>query len=1072
MPPIRLALIGGFQSSATALPLKARALLAYLAVRPGAFHLRDKLAALLWSDVDDARARDSLRQAIASLRRTLPAVDGSVILERDQAFAASPAAIDVDVPRFERLAASDNPADWQAAAECYRGDFLEGVTVNAPVFEEWLVSERERLREVAIETLARLLAFQMHASEPQQAEAAVQTAQRLLALDPLQEAVHRGLMRLYARLGRRSAALRQYQVCVQVLRRELGVDPEADTRRTYETLVQRTIEARAGEPASSSADVLTELPAPLLFGRDKELQRIGRVARDLDRERGHLLLVLGDAGIGKTALLDAVRAALADRRPLVGTGRSHASTQPLPYGPWVEALRGFTLTASAFESLAPVWRAELARLLPELADPTLPPASADTLPLFEAVAQLLALLSRTRPVLVTIEDLHWADETSLRLFGFLGQRIADAPAVLAATARLDEPARPALLDTLLAEWRRERQTVVLRPEPLSPHDVAALTRSRFRAGTSSSHLSSIAEHVWRISRGNPWVATEILQSLGEPGASASLDLLTDGADDVIAARLDRLSDRGKRLVDAAVVIQRPFDFALAPPAAGLSVYEAAEALEEAVRRGVMLAVNDGFDFVHDRVREVASKRIPAGRRRLLHELVGRAIEEVHARDLDQYTSELGLHFEIGGDWMKATDYLRRAGQQAARQSAYKEAVALLTRAVTALERVPASDDRTRLQIDLKIELRSALIPTGDFGAVLSCLREAEALAMEIGDSRRLGRISCHMTQFFWVGGHYPAAIAAGKQALAQGDKLDDLAMRAEAAFFVGASLCSSGQYAQSVDVLNRNVGMLAGPLAVERFGLPFIPAVSSRLFLAWALAEEGRFDEATGRAAEIADIAEAAGDGFGSIEARFAPGFVLVRRGEFGRAIEMLSPAVDACRALHIPLLFPFGACHLGLALAYAGGAPEGVALIEEAIAEADRMHLAANRSRWASMLGEALLAAGRIDDASLPAAEALALARQHEEVGHEAWAHRLLGMVAAARGHGDEAVAHYRACIALAETLTMATLSALARFQETFVPLGAASCGSLHPDLSAAGARLDALGMDGWRVGLLAAGS
>src|SRR5262249_25085226 len=121
------------------------------------------------------------------------------------------------------------------AAGYYRGDLLAGVSVEAPPFEDWLMSERERLRELALEMLARLLASQraIGATAP-----AVQTALRLLGLDPLQEAVHRTLMRLYAQLGRRDAALRQYQECVDVLRRELAVEPEAETKELYQEILR------------------------------------------------------------------------------------------------------------------------------------------------------------------------------------------------------------------------------------------------------------------------------------------------------------------------------------------------------------------------------------------------------------------------------------------------------------------------------------------------------------------------------------------------------------------------------------------------------------------------------------------------------------------------------------------------------------------------------------------------------------------------------------------------------------------------------------------------------------------
>src|SRR5262245_44258068 len=151
-----------------------------------------------------------------------------------------PAAVEVDVVTFEREVAEATPQALEHAAELYRGDLLLGFNVNQPLFEEWLLAERERLREMALEALLRLLTYQTKAAG---AERAIQTAVRLLGLDPLQETVHRTLMQLYARQGRRGAALKQYQVCVGVLQRELGTEPEAETKQLYQELLRRPAEA-------------------------------------------------------------------------------------------------------------------------------------------------------------------------------------------------------------------------------------------------------------------------------------------------------------------------------------------------------------------------------------------------------------------------------------------------------------------------------------------------------------------------------------------------------------------------------------------------------------------------------------------------------------------------------------------------------------------------------------------------------------------------------------------------------------------------------------------------------------
>src|SRR5262249_22629201 len=285
MIALRVTLLGGFDvrlgsDVPVRLPTKkAQALLAYLGVHPGHNHSRDTIASLLWAETSEGHARGGLRHALVALRRALGDANPSALLVQGQMLGLNAHRVDVDVVAFERLVAQGTHEALEKAVELYRGDLLLGFSVNEPLFEDWLVAERERLREMALEALARLLA---HQSKSAGTERAIQTAVRLLALDPLQEAVHRTLMRLYARQGRRGAALKQYQACVGVLNRELGTVPEAETRTLYQELIRRP----AQSSTTSTSDDPTrqrrglgppppDLPAEetALFGRQSELER-------------------------------------------------------------------------------------------------------------------------------------------------------------------------------------------------------------------------------------------------------------------------------------------------------------------------------------------------------------------------------------------------------------------------------------------------------------------------------------------------------------------------------------------------------------------------------------------------------------------------------------------------------------------------------------------------------------------------------------------------------------------------------------------------------------------------------
>ena len=228
MDRLQLKLLGGFESRLASGPemeiaaRKTRALLAYLALPTGRAHTRDKLVGLLWSDRGDEQARNSLRQALTELGKALNAIEPPPLIKGQDTLMLDPAIVGVDVLEFEQLAASDAVGDLHRAAALYAGDLLDGLDTRDAAFEEWLLIERQRLRTLATTMLKKLLIREI-------GPRAIAVAQRLLALDPLQEEGHRALMRLHAEAGEIGASLRQYELCREILKRELDVAPSPET---------------------------------------------------------------------------------------------------------------------------------------------------------------------------------------------------------------------------------------------------------------------------------------------------------------------------------------------------------------------------------------------------------------------------------------------------------------------------------------------------------------------------------------------------------------------------------------------------------------------------------------------------------------------------------------------------------------------------------------------------------------------------------------------------------------------------------------------------------------------------
>src|SRR5262245_9567836 len=398
MALVAVKILGGFEAQTGAgraliLPTKkSQALFAYLALHPDRPCSRETLTALLWGDTPDLQARQSLRQAVYHIRRALG--EDRLDIVGGETVTLPAAALDVDALNFERRVRLATPEALDAALGLYRGDLLEGLAIKEAAFDEWLLVERERLRELALEALARVLGSYMKAGDN---ERAIQSALRLLALDPLQEAAHRALMRLYVREGRRAAALRQYQTCVGILQKELGAEPEPETQQLYQQIVPQPAmrpgaespRPAAAAPVGTAGVISAETP---LVGRQAEAARLRRALHETWQGSGSALALIGDAGVGKSRLADEIAAAAIAEGGRLLIGNCHETEHVLPVRPWINALRAgdVVATIATMPELAPVWRLELARLLPELAEPGTEPVttSESSLRLFEAIVEL------------------------------------------------------------------------------------------------------------------------------------------------------------------------------------------------------------------------------------------------------------------------------------------------------------------------------------------------------------------------------------------------------------------------------------------------------------------------------------------------------------------------------------------------------------------------------------------------------------------------------------------------------------------------------------------------------------
>jgi len=264
MALLHLQLLGDFQirsATGSLVPItakKSQALLAWLGVKPAQRVSRDKIASLLWSSTAPEQARQSLRQTLSSLRRELAQVSPTdkILVEEGDLLGLDETKVEADVPILESLVAGGSEDALRRAVELYRGDFLEAFQINEDRFDQWAIAERDRLHRMILRAHAHLLELLMRRGAT---DDAIAMAQHSIAVDPLQEPVHRALMRLYLQSGDYVNALQQYEACAKVLKRELGIDPDPETKALHRDIVQRRAKAAATAPAEPPEDRRTVL---------------------------------------------------------------------------------------------------------------------------------------------------------------------------------------------------------------------------------------------------------------------------------------------------------------------------------------------------------------------------------------------------------------------------------------------------------------------------------------------------------------------------------------------------------------------------------------------------------------------------------------------------------------------------------------------------------------------------------------------------------------------------------------------------------------------------------------------
>jgi predicted ATPase/DNA-binding SARP family transcriptional activator len=1136
---LSLALLGSFQAALDGTQLtgfesnKVRALLAYLAVEADRAHHREEVAELLWPERRSGVALHSLRNALSNLRQVLrdaperptPGANPPFLIVHGDTLqfnGQSDHCLDVAAFTASLAAAADQPAAHtidrlSSGLALYQGRFLQGLSVrDSALFEEWVLLKRAEVDQLALDALQRLADIHEQRGEYEQAE---RYARRQLSLEPWAEEAHRQLMRLLALDGRRSAALAQYQACRALLRRELGVEPSPLTTQLYQAIrdgaslgtarVAHAIDLSRA-PALQSETGTAPAKRQAFVGREAELARLHGELSTMLQGEGRVVLVIGEPGSGKTALIEefASQALAANDELAVAAGQCNAQSGiGDPYLPFVEILQMLSgdmqgqLAGGSIDSdrarrlwsLVPrmaqilvdkgpdlvdlfvsaqallervhsysLWspdavtaqstQLKLQRLLDLRANrPGRPPAQQTGL--FEQITQVLQELARSRPLVLVLDDLQWADAGTAALFFHLCRRLGGGRILVIAAFRpgdlatlRDGERHP--LQAVIHELQRDRGDLQV---DLSQANGRKFVRSLLDLEPNRLD-SAFFETLYQHTAGHPLFTIELLRGLQErrdlvrdpsgywvEGQPLDWQRLPARVEAVIAERIARLPAETQHMLAAASVQGESFHAevvartqgvhpdvllqSLSGPLSSVHRLVRAQSVERVGSDGQVLS---RFRFQHALYQKYLYGRLDAVQRAHLHERIGNALEALHERDeaaLTVLAPQLARHFEVACRASKAAAYCLRAGNRSLQLGAATEALAHFQHGLALLEHLPDTPQRAQQELALQLALCAPLQAVG--GRAAPERRQASArayeLCLQLGSPREQMIPVLHV---LWSYHHLSAQHRKAKELAVQllelaEEEADPLCL-AQAHMALGQTLTCLGELKVALKHLEQAVS-LYDPQQHTAFTLLTGQdvAVTSLGWASLTLWSLGYPDQGLRRGQQALALAEKLDHEYTlALAYLLGGGYLRLFRREV-EPTEMHARALQSLAAERGFAIFEgWARILLGWVRAQRGDLAAGIAQIEQGLAgrEGRAGAVQGTLPHQLGLLAEAQYMAGRHEQGLKHIAEALDQVARTGECNYQGELHRIKGELLEGTGADPEAEACLRQAIQLAE--------------------------------------------------------
>jgi DNA-binding SARP family transcriptional activator len=1011
------------------------ALLAFLALHANVPQPRQRLAGMFWPDSTDAQARTNLRRELHNLRTLLDGDPALVIKPTTLMWREGPSSrVDVCVFRRERqlalaaLGAGDDDAMLEHAAAAvneYHGDLIPGA------YDDWVLAERDSLRRQCVELCDRLSAGWQAKGE---LEKAVESAKMRVRLEPLEEVGYRNLMQLQADAGDRAGAMATFHRCAEVLERELQVAPSPATASLAERLLG------FGGSTSPSVNGRQRGPGPParhagLVGRTRELHHAMECWHEAVEGHPRLLVVTGDAGVGKSRLVaELARQARADGAVVAAT-RCFGMARRVALAPVSDWLRNPAFQR-VFAGLDDVWRVEVERLVPDAlgavrsGDPRNQPvpepigasrAMVDAWQrhrFFDGLAR--AVIAIDRPTLLVLDDLQWCDDETTAWLPFLLGRAGHSPLLVATTARSAQLAANTEVSQLLRALRSTGSLTELNLLPLGREGVRELGGNLLGRALAENEVSLLVT----ATGGYPLYVREVIRSATESGQVSALVSLAD-LSSVLRRRIEEASPHAREVAVLASAVGREFSLDLLTEASDLDADTVVRSVDELWRHGLFRELGRAYDFSHDLIRDSAYASVSPPRRWLLHRRLAQSLELLHAEPDADVAAQLAEQYDRGGRPDRAQRYYRRAAELAAAVFANSEAVRCFRRSLELLSKQPAGRGRDEQELDVLMAMSPPLNAIEGYASpqLQATLERAAQLAAKLGYQREL--MSCLVGLFAvrFVQGQIVDSYDFARRAFDLVEAAPESAGQAH--MVVAGSLTSLGRLTEALPHFEQARELSRGSVSLVIGTLPEVHALAWSSHARWFL---GAPEQAKAACWEAVNLARSAEHPYSLAVALGYAATTCQLLDDRAAASEAAAELISLCDRYSFGFYGQWG-------MVVDGWARGGVAGIEQIQQGIEKLRSAGQLTRmpyWLYLLAELMVQAGRLEAGRAILDAALADAEQRDE---RWWLPEIL-RARARLLDGDAAVLVLRRAALLAKSQHSRTLQA--RCERDLARLGA----------------------------------